>query len=1012
MNIPEKGGLALKKSFIKMVSVLTAGTLALGGVPVMAEDNKTADLSAEDVISAQDMAALEERISPYSVEVLEADVTEEEDGLIDSSLELAREECESEEAAYTEYRNASYNFQSDFFYSQLSAEARAYYQQFAAACEQAANYSVNYTGRVSTTSADGTKKSHYVIAKVPFTGRFTQDEALAVATAFFYSNPQYFFVSQLAWNSDNIYLITYDGYENGAARMAAANQIDIATSQWLAEINQGRDDLEKESIIYKKLCDSVIYNKDENGAISEGSNQTIAGALLNGRCVCNGYAMTVTYFSHLIGIDCVGIVGNNHAWNSINLGGSWYDLDVTWMDRYEVTGRYYYPFCNRGSGVFMALDSSGYHNPKESRYTNITLPDASHSNPLFITLDAERNASGSATLNWEAINGCQGYSLYRYRSGAYSQVSEFSSAYTGCTVADLQNSDGFVVRAQMWDPVTYQNVLTSFSQSAVAYVENIVQKPQITGLIAGDRSMTVNWTSVDGASRYGVYYYINGKWTCAGYTSNLYMNVTGLTNGSRYGFAVKAYVNGAWTDVTSSDMVYASPEGADKPVITSAEAGDKSVKLTWDGVDTAEKYAVYYKLDGRWTCYGYTTDLTMNVTGLTNGSSYGFAVKAYVNGAWTGVASSDIVYVSPKGADKPFITSAEAGDRSVKLTWSGVDSAERYGVYYYIGGKWSFAGYTTELTYEVSGLANGSRYGFAVKAYVNGVWTAVTSADMVYAQPAGSTVTSDKPVITSAEAGDRSVKLTWDGVDTAEKYAVYYKLDGRWTCYGYTTDLTMNVTGLTNGSSYGFAVKAYVNGAWTGVASSDIVYVSPKGADKPFITSAEAGDRSVKLTWSGVDSAERYGVYYYIGGKWSFAGYTTELTYEVSGLANGSRYGFAVKAYVNGVWTAVTSADMVYAQPAGSTVTSDKPVITKAEAGDGCVYLEWTAVEGADRYAVYSYINGTWTFQCYTDAIGINIENLANGIKYGFAVKAYVNGSWTAVTSADIVYAKPAAEAA
>ncbi len=911
----------MKKSFIKIVSVLTAGTLALGGVPVMAEDNKTADLSAEDVISAQDMAALEERISPYSVEVLEADVTEEEDGLIDSSLELAREECESEAAAYTEYQNASYNFQSDFFYSQLSAKARAYYQQFAAACEQAANYSVNYTGRVSTTSADGTKKSHYVIAKVPFTGRFTQDEALAVATAFFYSNPQYFFVSQLAWNSDNIYLITYDGYENGAARMAAANQIDIATSQWLAEINQGRDDLEKESIIYKKLCDSVIYNKDENGAISEGSNQTIAGALLNGRCVCNGYAMTVTYFSHLIGIDCVGIVGNNHAWNSINLGGSWYDLDVTWMDRYEVTGRYYYPFCNRGSGVFMALDSSGYHNPKVSRYTNITLPDASHSNPLFITLDAERNASGSATLNWEAINGCQGYSLYRYRSGTYSYVSEFSSVNTGCTVADLQNSDGFVVRAQMWDPVLNQNVLTSFSSSAVAYVEGAAEtKPQITGLIPGDRSMLVNWTAAEGASRYAVYYYINGKWSCAGYTSDLYMNVTGLTNGSKYGFAVKAYINDAWTDVTSSDMVYASPEGADKPVITSAEAGDKSVKLTWDGVDTAEKYAVYYKLDGRWTCYGYTTDLTMNVTGLTNGSSYGFAVKAYVNGAWTGVASSDIVYVSPEGADKP--------------------------------------------------------------------------------------------VITSAEAGDKSVKLTWDGVDTAEKYAVYYKLDGKWTCYGYTTDLAMNVTGLTNGSSYGFAVKAYVNGAWTGVASSDIVYVSPKGADKPVITSAEAGDRSVKLTWSGVDSAERYGVYYYIGGKWSFAGYTNELSMNVTGLTNGSSYGFAVKAYVNGAWTAVTSADMVYAQPVGSTVTSDKPVITKAEAGDGCVYLEWTAVEGADRYAVYSYINGTWTFQCYTDAIGINIENLANGIKYGFAVKAYVNGSWTAVTSADIVYAKPAAEAA
>ena len=148
-------------------------------------------------------------------------------------------------------------------------------------------------------------------------------------------------------------------------------------------------------------------------------------------------------------------------------------------------------------------------------------------------------------------------------------------AYTGCTVADLQNSDGFVVRAQMWDPVTYQNVLTSFSQSAVAYVENIVQKPQITGLIAGDRSMTVNWTSVDGASRYGVYYYINGKWTCAGYTSNLYMNVTGLTNGSRYGFAVKAYVNGAWTSISSSDIVYATPT-ANKSDISFVDSQDLS----------------------------------------------------------------------------------------------------------------------------------------------------------------------------------------------------------------------------------------------------------------------------------------------------------------------------------------------------------------------------------------------------------------------------------------------------
>ena len=40
------------------------------------------------------------------------------------------------------------------------------------------------------------------------------------------------------------------------------------------------------------------------------------------------------------------------------------------------------------------------------------------------------------------------------------------------------------------------------------------------------------------------------------------MLVKGLTKGKKYGFAVKAYVNGSWTSVSSSDIVYAAPTAA------------------------------------------------------------------------------------------------------------------------------------------------------------------------------------------------------------------------------------------------------------------------------------------------------------------------------------------------------------------------------------------------------------------------------------------------------------------
>ncbi|CDE81285.1 unknown [Ruminococcus sp. CAG:353] len=38
------------------------------------------------------------------------------------------------------------------------------------------------------------------------------------------------------------------------------------------------------------------------------------------------------------------------------------------------------------------------------------------------------------------------------------------------------------------------------------------------------------------------------------------MYVRNLTSGKKYGFAVKAYVDGQFTDVTSSDIVYVTAE--------------------------------------------------------------------------------------------------------------------------------------------------------------------------------------------------------------------------------------------------------------------------------------------------------------------------------------------------------------------------------------------------------------------------------------------------------------------
>ena len=361
-------------------------------------------------------------------------------------------------------------------------------------------------------------------------------------------------------------------------------------------------------------------------------------------------------------------------------------------------------------------------------------------------------------------------------------------------------------------------------------------RPVITSVTAGTEQATVAWSAVSGATKYEVFTYLNDKWTSHGTTTACNMTVKNLTGGTSYGFAVKAYVNGEWSD--PSDKVYATPKTCEipKPAITSAKAQDGSVSLSWSTVSGASQYAVYYITGGKWYNAGTTTATAMTVSGLTNGTKYGFAVKAYVSGKWSAITTADIVYATPEAAvTKPVITKAQGQDGRVALNWTSVNGATNYAVYTYLNGKWSVAGYRTANGMYVTGLTNGVKYGFAVKAYVNGSWSGVTSADIVYATPVGASV---KPVITKAQGQDGRVALNWTSVNGATNYAVYTYLNGKWSLAGYRTANGMYVTGLTNGVKYGFAVKAYVNGAWTNIVSSDIVYATPT-ADKADVMYAD-----------------------------------------------------------------------------------------------------------------------------------------------------------------------------
>lgn len=110
----------------------------------------------------------------------------------------------------------------------------------------------------------------------------------------------------------------------------------------IEEILISDNDIEKKmfSILCKRIVQNVTYDMGADELFyknkkyhSERATDEIIG-VIDGKCVCRGYAGIVRDGCAILGINAIVVYGSNgiegHAWNQIKLDGQWYNVDITW----------------------------------------------------------------------------------------------------------------------------------------------------------------------------------------------------------------------------------------------------------------------------------------------------------------------------------------------------------------------------------------------------------------------------------------------------------------------------------------------------------------------------------------------------------------------------------------------------------------------------------------------------------------------------------------------------------
>jgi large repetitive protein len=702
-----------------------------------------------------------------------------------------------------------------------------------------------------------------------------------------------------------------------------------------------------------------------------------------------------------------------------------------------------------------AYNPGGFADTAISSFT--TSATSAPSEPQAVTATP---AAGSVRLAWSApaSNGGSAITDYTIESSSdagttWATITRSASTATAFVVTGLTTGTSYVFR------VSAKNVVGSSTPSSPTTAVKPVGKPPAPtslAVTAGNANAALTWTAPvlsDGSSvtDYVVAYSSNGAtWTVFsdGVSTSTSASVAGLTNGVAYTFKVAA-VNvagtGTYSAVSSSVTPFTTP-GA--PTNVAGVPSDGRVVLSWtvpssNGGSPITDYVVQYSTDGStWVTAGEGVSALSSavITGLTNGTSYVFRVRA-VTAFGSSAPSSSSAAVTPRATPgAPTNLSGTSGSTSVALTWiapanDGGSPITDYVISFSSNGGTTWRafvdGVSTSTSTTVTGLTNGTSYIFRVAALTS-AGSGANSASSISITPA---TYPGIPTNITATPGNGQMSLAWNapanGGSPVIDYIAYYYTDADgWQEFddAVSTATTAVVTGLTNGESYRFSIKART-AVGDGAMSNPTDFIVLRGlAEAPTGVSATVLGNAASITWTapsfdGGSAITDYVVQYSSNGAtWTTYAHapSTETSITVAGLLYGTPYTFRIAAKnTEGAGTLSAASNAVI-----PTTQAGVPTALTGSVGGASVTLTWAAPSSNGGSAIYNYVieysddNGTtWTAATKptSTALSYMVNDLTNGTSYIFRVAAVTSagtGLYSSVTPALIPRTTPSAPSA
>ena len=420
------------------------------------------------------------------------------------------------------------------------------------------------------------------------------------------------------------------------------------------------------------------------------------------------------------------------------------------------------------------------------------------------------------------------------------------------------------------------------------------------------------------------------------------------------------------------------------PQITGLSNTTGGIKISWNKVDGAYGYRLYYKpVSGGWKRFKDTTATSFTDSGVVPNKTETYTIRCIDKNGNTISGFNSTGWSKKYTPAAPTVSKLDITKDGIKLSWNKIAGVYGYRLYYKTSsGGWKRFKDTTATSFTDSGVSPNRTETYTIRCIDKNGNTISGFNSTGWSKK----YTPVAPTISKLDITTGGIKISWNKIAGVYGYRLYYKTSsGGWKRFKDTTATSFTDSGVSPNRTETYTIRCIDKNGNTISSFNSNGWSKKYTPAAPTISKLDNTSVGIKLSWNKIAGVYGYRLYYKTSsGGWKRFKDTTATSFTDSGVSPNRTETYTIRCIdKNG-----NTVSGFYSRGWSKKYTPVAPTITRLSNTSKGVSVTWNKIAGVYGYRLYrKYDGGSWTKVKDTTSTSFTDSGAKKGRKATYTVR-------------------------